>query len=265
MKKHLMGLLVLFSLGFIVVLSILGRSFLVMTQDSYGASMMLRSQDLKFEAKNVQNITWVNHRVKQVLFRSPVSLLWNSAYGQEVIKKRLDFFSSLKGKKIGPLENIEGSLTLMFNDSREWKAVYNRHSLRWISGPFEGEGGRLNEKDAYVFATGKYLFKQGPLKWCEGDIKELKGEGHLSDKNLTAWQGSHCTTQIDYMLESHTSSYHQFSNQYNLTLQGDKKAVLKWNDKNLIFLHYPNRKLLFVSKVLREQLDKLSIAPIKGN
>ncbi len=264
MKKQLISLLVVFSSGFIAILFLLGHSFLEMSDQSYGAKMMAISDKPKFFPSDITSVTWVHNRVKQVLSRSKNSLLWNSAYGQQIIHKRLHFFSSLKGHQIGPLENIEGSLTLGFQDASAWKAVFNRHSFRWISGPYQGEGGRLSEENAYVLATGKYLFKQGPLKWCDQHIIALIGKSQLTKDRLNSWLKESCSPDIDYMLDLQTMSYHQFSNKYNLTLHGNEKATIKWNNNNLIYLDYPNRKLLFVSKDLRKQLDKIAVTPLKG-
>lgn len=263
MKKNLIGLLISFSFVFLVVVILLGKSIIGL-RDIEDGLPQIGIGNVKFPVESVTEVTLEVDKSKFILRKSARNFIWDTPFNPKVIKLRLTRIATLKGVKVAPFKNIKGIITLRFNNGKRWKGVFNQYYFRWVSGPFKGEGGRLSNKDHYLFSSGKYFFKAGDMSWCSSNIRSIKGKSERTGDFLGIWTDSNCSTSAEVMIDPEFYAPKKFPFLANIEYQNLSKATLEWNHDGLFRLKENGKEKIFLSKNLFQNIKKLNLNPLEG-
>jgi hypothetical protein len=263
LKKTLLLLLSLFSLGFLVVILFLGNSFININniEDSLPQIQIGNS---KFPVESIFSVTLEVNKNKQIIRRSRENHNWDSSFKSDIINNRLEYISKLRGEIIEPFKNITGVISLKFNNGKSWKGVFNQFYFRWIIGPFKGEGGRLSEFDSYLFSSGRNMFKLDEQSWCETTIKEISGKSTQRGEAVDLWADKNCSTPIDILIDKHSFNAKKFLYRAEVLYTNTVKGEIEWNDGGLFRITSGTKERMFVSKALLSEIKKLNLNPYEG-
>ena len=263
MKKTLLLLLTLFSLGFLVVIILLGNSFINI--DKIEDSLpQIKIGNSKFPVESIFSVTLEVDESKQILRRSRKNFLWESSFNSDVINERLDYISTLKGEIIEPFKNISGVITFKFNNGKTWKGVFNQFYFRWIVGPFKGEGGRFSTSDSYLFSSGRHMFNKDDISWCDTTITKISGKSVRDGEAIKLWADKNCSINIETLVDQHIFNPQKFDYLANVFYSNSTVGTIEWSDTGLFRITSGSKKQTFVSKEFLKEVNQLSLGPLEG-
>jgi hypothetical protein len=263
MKKTLLLLLTLFSLGFLVVIVLLGNSFVNI--DKIEDSLpQLNIGESKFPVKSIFSVTLEVNESKQLITRSRKNFLWESSFNADVINERLEYISKLKGEMIEPFKNISGAISFKFSNGKTWKAVFNQFYFRWTLGPFKGEGGRFSAGDSYLFSSGRNMFNKDDISWCDTKITKISGKAARKGEVIKRWADKNCTIQVETLIDQHIYNPEKFNYLANVFYSNSTVGTIEWDDTGLFRITSGSSKKTFVSKAFLKEVNQLSLRPLEG-